>query len=160
MVPRQALLYFTIGAKLALWRAGSKPNLDDQSAVVSPAQEAPNGIDIAFALFFASSLHCIFAAIFAILLKQCLANYLVHKGESLIERCRDRQRKFDALEEWRFDLFLKIPRVLLLIALPLLICGLCQLILCLDLPAPYVPFPLSVLVASTSLGILGAVKFF
>jgi len=51
----------------------------------------------------------------------------LHGGGSLIERCVDLQRKFDGLEKWRSDLVLKSPMAMLLVALALLVYGVCQL---------------------------------
>jgi len=88
-----------------------------------------------------------FTVLIAILVKQCLANYLLHKGGSLTERCRDRQRKFDTFEEWRFDLLLRTPMVMLLIALSLLICGVCRrMYLYLPVPYAFIPAVLGVLI--------------
>jgi len=169
--PCQALLYSTVGAKLALSYVGPKPNPNDKPAalpalnlgetlIVPPVQEALNEIDIAVELFYASTMLCIFAALFAMLAKQCLSNYSRHKGGSLIERCRDRQRKFDALEKWRFDLFVKSPMVMLLVALPLLICGVCHRMWYLYSPIPYVLIPLAVPGVAVCLGIVFAVMSF
>ena len=45
-------------------------------------------------------------------------------GGSTIERCGDRQRKFDGLKRWPFQLFIEGLPVMLQIALFLLTCGL------------------------------------
>jgi len=112
--------------------------------IVPPVQEGPNETDTALALFCTGYLLCFLAALFATWAKRYLSNYLRHKGGSLIERCQDRQCKFDALKKWRFDLFLKVPMALVLIALPLLICGLCQRICVLDSSALYILILLAV----------------
>lgn len=169
--PCQALLYSAIGAKLALSHARFKPNPDDQATglfapnpgdttVVPPTQEVPNRIDITVALFYTSSLLCVFAALFAMLVKRCLSNYLRHEGGSLIERCKDRQRKFDALEKWRFDLFVKSPMVMLLVALPLLIFGLFQRMWYLYPSVSYALIPLAVPGVAVCLRIVVAVMSF
>jgi len=111
---------------------------------VPPVQEGPNETDITLALFYAGSLLCFLAALLATWAKWYLSSYLLHKGESLIERCQDRQRKFDALKKWRFDLCLKSPMVMVLIALPLLICGLCQRMCFLDPSVLYILILLAV----------------
>ena len=101
--------------------------MDDQSA----------GIDAAAPFLYASTIIFILTAISAIWAKRDLSSYLVHKGESLIERCRDRQRKFDALQEWRFD---SLPNITLLTALALLACGFSKLVCYRDLSVSYVHF--------------------
>ena len=74
-------------------------------------------------LLFTSEVLCLLVVILTLVAKWFLSNYLVHRGESWTERSADRQRKLDAFEKWRFDLFLKSPAATLLIASPLLICG-------------------------------------
>jgi len=64
------------------------------------------------------------AAFVAMLGKQWLNRYLRHTGGSTIERCGDRQRKFDGLERWPFRLFIESLPIMLQIALLLLTCGL------------------------------------
>jgi len=58
--------------------------------------------------------------------KQWLNRYRRHSGGSTIERCGDRQRKFDGLEKWSFRVFIEGLPVLLQIALVLLACSLSQ----------------------------------
>ena len=64
------------------------------------------------------------AAFVAMLGKQWLNRYLRHAGGSMIERCGDRQRKFDGLNKWPFRLFIESLPIMLQIALVLLTCGL------------------------------------
>jgi len=64
------------------------------------------------------------AAFVAMLGKQWLNRYLRHTGGSMVERCGDRQRKFDGLEKWPFHLFVESLSIMLQIALLLLTCGL------------------------------------
>ena len=64
------------------------------------------------------------AAFVAMLGKQWLNRYLRHVGGSMVERCGDRQRKFDGLETWPFRTFIEGLPVMLQIALLLLACGL------------------------------------
>ena len=64
------------------------------------------------------------AAFVAMLGKQWLNRFLRHEGGSMVERCGDRQRKFDGLEQWPFRLFIESLPVMLQIALLLLSCGL------------------------------------
>jgi len=64
------------------------------------------------------------AAFVAMLGKQWLNRYLRHTDGSMIERCGDRQRKFDGLGKWPFRLFIESLPIMLQIALLLLTCGL------------------------------------
>ena len=64
------------------------------------------------------------AAFVAMLGKQWLNRYLRHTGGSMVERCGDRQRKYDGLERWPFHLFVEGLSIMLQIALLLLTCGL------------------------------------
>ena len=64
------------------------------------------------------------AAFVAMLGKQWLNRYLRHTGGSMIERCGDRQRKFDGLKRWPFRVFIESLPIMLQIALFLLTCGL------------------------------------
>jgi len=64
------------------------------------------------------------ATFVAMLGKQWLNRYLRHTGRSMVERCGDRQRKFDGLEKWPFRLFIESLPIMLQIALLLLTCGL------------------------------------
>jgi len=73
---------------------------------------------------YASLLMSLLAAFVAMLGKQWLNRYLRHTGGSMIERCGDRQRKFDGLEKWPFRLFVESLPIMLQIALLLLTCGL------------------------------------
>ena len=79
-------------------------------------------------LLYASLLLSLFAAFVAMLGKQWLDRYRRHTGGSTIERCGDRQRKFDGLERWSFRLFIEILPIILQIALILLACGLSRYI--------------------------------
>ena len=56
--------------------------------------------------------------------KQWLNRYLRHTGGSTVERCGDRQRKFDGLEKWPFRPFIESLPIMLQIALLLLASGL------------------------------------
>jgi len=64
------------------------------------------------------------AAFVAMLGKQWLNRYLRHTGGSMVERCGDRQRKFDGLEKWTFRLFIEGLPIMLQVALLLLMSGL------------------------------------
>ena len=77
-------------------------------------------------LLYASLLMSLLAAFVAMLGKQWLNRYLRHAGGSMVERCGDRQRKFDGLERWPFRLFIESLPIMLQLALLLLACGLSQ----------------------------------
>ena len=64
------------------------------------------------------------AAFVAMLGKQWLNRYLRHAGGSTVERCGDRQRKFDGVEKWPFRMFIESLPIILQITLLLLACGL------------------------------------
>ena len=66
----------------------------------------------------------------------------------MIERCRDRQRKFDGLQQWPFHSIIESLPVMLQIALLLLACGLCRYIMTINTPVAWT------LVTLTSLGVL------
>ena len=75
---------------------------------------------------YASLLISLLAAFVAMLGKQWLNRYLRNSGGSVIERCGDRQRKWDGLERWPLHLFIESLPVMLQAALFLLACGLCR----------------------------------
>ena len=75
---------------------------------------------------YASLLISLLAAFIAMLGKQWLNRYLRNSGGSMIERCGDRQRKFDGLEKWPLHFFIESLPVMLQAALLLLACGLCR----------------------------------
>jgi hypothetical protein len=75
-------------------------------------------------LLYASLLISLLAAFVAMLGKQWLNRYLRHTGRSMIERCGDRQRKFDGLEKWPFRFCMESLPIMLQIALLLLTSGL------------------------------------
>ncbi|KAF9783409.1 hypothetical protein BJ322DRAFT_1070651 [Thelephora terrestris] len=85
-----------------------------------PLQEIITTLD----LLYASLLMSLLAAFVAMLGKQWLNRYLRHAGGSVIERCGDRQRKFDGLEKWPFRVFIESLPIILQIALFLLASGL------------------------------------
>ena len=72
------------------------------------------------------------AAFAGMLGKQWVSRYLRHAGGSVMERCGDRQRKFDGLEKWPFRLFIEGLPILLQIALLLLACGLSRYVWSID----------------------------
>ena len=124
--PRQAGLCPALSTAPARSRSRFKADADNrpEAPIVPPGQEASDEIDILVELFYTAPQLSLLAAFLAILAKQCLSSYLQHPGRSSIERPA-RQHKLDTLEKSRFDLFLKAPTVMLLVAFLLLICGLC-----------------------------------
>jgi len=76
-----------------------------------PAPPAWNGppaeVVTTVTLLYASLLVSLLAAFVGMLGKQWVNRYLRHTGGSMVERCGDRQRKFDGLEKWPFRLFIK-----------------------------------------------------
>ena len=77
-------------------------------------------------LMYASLLISLLAAFIAMLGKQWLNRYLRNSGGSMIERCGDRQRKYDGLKKWPLHFFIESLPVMLQVALLLLACGLCR----------------------------------
>ena len=75
-------------------------------------------------LLYVSLLMSLLAAFVAMLGKQWLNRYMRHTGGSMVERCGDRQRKFDGLEKWPFRFFIESLPIMLQIALLLLASGL------------------------------------
>jgi len=75
---------------------------------------------------YASLVISMLAAFVAMLGKQWLNRYLRNSGGSVIERCGDRQRKFDGLEKWPFHSFVESLPLMLQVSLLLLACGLCK----------------------------------
>ena len=66
----------------------------------------------------------------------------------MVERCGDRQRKFDGLEKWPFRLFVESLPIMLQIALLLLACGLSRYVWSINISVAYV------IISFTVLGIL------
>jgi hypothetical protein len=97
---------------------------------------------------YASLLISLLAAFVAMLGKQWLNRYLRNAGGSMIERCGDRQRKFDGLKKWPFHLFVESLPVMLQVALLLLACGLCKNMASINTSVA------SVLISLTVLGVL------
>jgi len=96
------------------------------------------------------------AAFVAMLGKQWLNRYLRHTGGSTIERCGDRQRKFDGLKRWPFRLFIEGLPVMLQIALFLLTCGLSRYMWSVNTSVARVVISLTVLGFLFYIGIVAA----
>jgi len=75
-------------------------------------------------LLYASLATSLFAAFLAMLGKQWVNRYLRNHGGSAADKSRDRQRKLDGLEKWRFRLAIESLPVMLQFALLLLGCAL------------------------------------
>jgi len=75
---------------------------------------------------YASLLVSMLAAFVAMLGKQWLNRYSLNLGASVIERCGDRQQKFDGLKKWPLHFIFECLPVMLQTALLLLACGLCK----------------------------------
>ena len=88
------------------------------------------------------------AAFAAMLGKQWLNRYSRHAGGSMIDRCGDRQRKFDGLQRWPFHFIIESLPVMLQIALLLLACGLCRYIMTINTPVAWT------LIVLTGFGVL------
>ena len=69
----------------------------------------PREIITTLDLLYTSLLILLLAAFVTMLGKQWLNRHLRHTGGSIIERCGERQRKFDGLEKWQFQLFIRTP---------------------------------------------------
>jgi len=88
--------------------------------------------------------------------KQWLNRYLRHTGGSIVERCGDRQRKFDGLEKWPFRLFIDSLPLMLQIALLLLACGLSRYVSSINTSVARVVISLTVLGLLFYVGIVAA----
>ena len=75
-------------------------------------------------LLYASLATSLFAAFLAMLGKQWVNQYLRNRGGSAADKSRDRQRKLDDLEKWRFHLVIENLPVMLRLGLLLLGCAL------------------------------------
>jgi hypothetical protein len=74
----------------------------------------------------------------------------------MVERCGDRQRKFDGLEKWPFRLFIESLPIMLQIALLLLTCGLSRYMWLVNASVARVVISFTVLGALFYAGIVGA----
>lgn len=98
----------------------------------------PQEIIATLGLLYASLLMSLLAAFVAMLGKQWVNRYLHHIGGSAIERCGDRQRKFDGLEKSWFRFFIGSLPVMLQISLLLFACGLSRYVWSINKPVAYV----------------------
>ena len=88
-------------------------------------------------LMYASLFISLLAAFIAMLGRQWLNRYLRHSGGSMIERCGDRQRKWDGLERWPLHFFVESLSAMLQVSLFLLACGLCRHMWSINTPVAY-----------------------
>ena len=84
----------------------------------------PPGIVTVQSLLYTSLATSLFSAFLAMLGKQWINRYLRRHGGSAVDKSRDRQRKIDGLEGWRFRLVIESLPVMLQVALMLLGCAL------------------------------------
>jgi len=120
-----------------------------ETPAVPPAQEGPPGETvIVTCLMYASLLISMLAALVAMLGKQWLNRYLRNSGGSMIERCGDRQRKFDGLEKWPFHSFVESLPLMLQVSLLLLASGLCRHMWTISTPVAWT------LISLTGLGVV------
>lgn len=75
-------------------------------------------------LLYASLAASLLAAFLAVLGKQWLNRYMRRTGGSVIERCKDRQRKADGMKQWGFSIVMEALPLMLQAALLLLGCAL------------------------------------
>ena len=97
------------------------PNVDPNSFTWTGP---PPKIVAVQSLLYASLFTSLFAAFLAMLGKQWVNRYIRNRGGSAAEKSRDRQRKLDGLEKWRFHLAIEILPILLQLGLLLLGCAL------------------------------------
>jgi len=94
---------------------------------------------------YASLMISLLAAFIAMLGKHWLNRYLRNSGGSMIERCGDRQRKFNELKKWPFDFIIESLPAMLQVALLLLAGGLCQHMWSINTPVALVLITFTVL---------------
>ena len=99
------------------------PDVDPAAAVWTGP---PPEIVTVQSLLYASVATSLFAAFLAMLGKQWVNRYLRNRGGSAADKSRDRQRKLDGLQKWRFHLAIEGLPVMLQLALLLLWCALSQ----------------------------------
>ena len=86
----------------------------------------PPEIITAQSLLYASLATSLFAAFLAMLGKQWVNRYIRNRGGSAADKSRDRQRKLDGFEKWRFHLAIESLPVMLQVSSLLLGCALSQ----------------------------------
>ena len=96
------------------------PNIDPGSTTWTGP---PREIVVVQSLLYASLATSLFAAFLAMLGKQWVNHYLRNHGGSAADKSRDRQRKLDGHEKWRFYLAIECLPVMLQFALFLFACA-------------------------------------
>ena len=123
--------------------------LPAETATVPPIHEPPPGeIVTVSSLMYASLFISLLAAFVAVLGKQWLNRYLRNTGGYMVERCWDRQRKCEGLDEWPLHLFVESLPPMFQISLLILACGLCRHVWSINTSVAYI------LIAITALGVL------
>jgi len=102
--------------------------ISDETPTVPPDQEDLwNAASFGATFYMSSSLiSSIFVAFFAMLAKQWINRYLDNLGRTMIERCADRQRKFNGLGNRSPQSFSGLLMFVLQLSLITLVCGLCM----------------------------------
>jgi hypothetical protein len=108
----------------------------------------PTEIVTALSLLYASQATSILTAFIAMLGKGWVGRYLRHSGGSRIERCGDRQRKFDGLGKWQFAVVIDTLPVMLQAAVLLFGCGLSRYLWSVNTSVAWV------VISFTTLGVL------
>ena len=90
------------------------------------------------AILYASLATSFLAAFLAMLGKQWVNRYIQNRGGSAAEKSRNRQRKLDGLEEWRFHLIIESLPVMLQIAMLLLGCAMARYLWAISRTVAYV----------------------
>jgi hypothetical protein len=116
----------------------------------------PAGIVTALSLLYASQATSILTAFIAMLGKGWVSRYLRHSGGSRIERCGDRQRKFDGLGKWPFAVVINSLPVMLQTAVLLFGCGLSRYLWSVDTSVAWVVISFTTLGVLSYLAILAA----
>ena len=93
-------------------------------SITSASADRPPKIVVVQAILYASLATSLFTAFLATLGKQWINRYTRSDGGSTAEKSQDRQRKLDALRDWRFRLVVESLPVMLQFALLLLGCAL------------------------------------
>ena len=99
------------------------PDADPTSVALASAHRPSNVVAVQ-AVLYTSLAISLLAAFLAMLGKQWINRYTRNNGGSTAEKSRDRQRKLDALRDWRFHLVIESLSVMLQLALLLLGCAL------------------------------------
>ena len=123
--------------------------IPSETPAVPPVQGNPSSEIVTVTGFvYASFLISLLVAFIAMLGKRWVNRYLRNSGGSMIDRCRDRQRKCDGLEKWQLHIVIDSLPVMLQVSLLLFACGLCRHMWSINTSVAYI------LTSLTSLGVL------